>query len=120
MFERLLEIDENVALVMTLDSIVAGVDTTSATAFLLLRALALFPEKQEILRKEICQALPNVDSELTPESLQNMPYLRACMKESHRFEPVFDNFRSAGQDIVLQGFEIPYKVHNWKAMWNFC
>lgn len=108
--EKLLEIDENVALTMTLDSIVAGVDTTSSSFFQLLYALALHPEKQELLRNETMNILPEKDSKLTAENWQNMPYLRACMKESARYAPIFDNIRSAGRDIVMQGYQIPKKV----------
>ena len=70
--------------------------------------LAKNPEKQKILREEILSKLPNKDSRLTTQSMANMPYLRACMKESARINPVFSGtLRAAGQDLVLQGYKIP-------------
>lgn len=108
--EKLLEIDEKVALVMTMDSIIAGVDTTSTTFFQLLFNLANNPEKQTILRQEILSILPKKDSELTAETMNSLPYLRACMKESQRYSPIFGNARSAGRDMVLQGYQMPKLV----------
>lgn len=70
--------------------------------------LAKNPEKQEKLRKEIFEKLPNKDSEITAETLKNMPYLRACMKEAARKMPVVvGNVRAIGQDLVLQGYKVP-------------
>lgn len=111
--EKLIAIDEDVALVMTLDSIIAGVDTTSATLFSVLYALALNPDKQEILRNELKGALPDKDTKLTPENMHNLPYMRACIKEALRHLPlVAGNFRSTGRDITLQGYQIPRDVSN--------
>lgn len=109
--EKLLKIDEDVALVMTLDSIVAGVDTTSSTTFGVLYSLALNQDKQEILRNELRVALPEKDTKLTPENMRNMPYLRACIKEALRMHPLAaGNFRATGRDITLQGYQIPQNV----------
>lgn len=55
--------------------------------------------------------LPNPDSPLTPESLNSLPYMRACLKESMRVTPIIaGNVRCAGRDIVLQGYQIPKGV----------
>lgn len=108
--ERLLEIDENYALIMTLDSIFVGVDSIKATFLSLLRNLAENPEKQEKLRDEVFKVLPHNESTLSMDNMKDMTYLRACLKESFRFTPFFDNFRSAGKDIVLQGYQIPQNV----------
>lgn len=105
--EKLLEIDETVALVMTLDSITAGVDTTGAAFFNLLHSLAHAPDKQELLRKEIMSVLTDDETVLTADNMLNMPYLRACMKESARYTPLVNMMRSAGRDLVLQGYQIP-------------
>lgn len=109
-FEKLIEINEEVALIMAMDSIMAGVDTTSTTFFELLYTLALNPEKQEILREEIKRILPHKDSRLTPENVSQFKYLHACMKESLRLTPLVNNARSAGCDLVIQGFQIPKYV----------
>lgn len=108
--EKLLEIDEDIALVMTMDSIIAGVDTTGTGVFNLMYNLALHPEKQGILRKEIMKILPNPEISLSSEIMREMPFLRACIKESARCNPFFDNIRSAGRDMVIQGYQIPKRV----------
>lgn len=55
--------------------------------------------------------MPTSDSPLTEESLQNAPYLRACLKESLRLNPIIaGNFRATGQDIVLSGYRVPKGV----------
>lgn len=109
--EKLLQIDEKAALIMTMDSIIAGVDTTGSAFFNLLHNLAHFPDKQELLRKEIMAVLADEETILTAENMQNMPYLRACMKESARFTPLFNNIRSAGRDLVIQGYQIPRETN---------
>lgn len=52
--------------------------------------------------------LPNKDSLLTADNMKHLPYLRACIKESLRILPtIAGNVRGAGQNIVLQGYQIP-------------
>lgn len=70
--------------------------------------LAKNPDKQEILRNEIRAILPDKDSSFTIEKMTRLPYLRACIKESQRIFPTINgNVRGAGQDIVLDGYQIP-------------
>lgn len=78
--------------------------------------LAKNPDKQDKLRQEIMTILPNVDSMLTSESLNNLPYFRACIKESMRIQPVVaGNLRAAGKDIVLGGYQIPKDVSEYSV-----
>lgn len=57
------------------------------------------------------EILPTVVTPLTVEKLISLPYVRACLKESMRIAPVLSgNFRAAGRDIVLQGYQIPKGV----------
>jgi len=53
-----------------------------------LLCLAKNPEKQAKLREEVMKVLPNKDSEFTEASIKDVPYLRACIKESQRIYPV--------------------------------
>ena len=73
--------------------------------------MAKNPDKQEKLRKEILKILPNNDSKLDSDSLKNVPYLKACIKESMRVQAVIGaNKRTTGQNIVLGGYQIPKDV----------
>ncbi|CAO1351187.1 unnamed protein product [Diamesa serratosioi] len=106
--EKLLKINKNVAVVMAADSMLAGVDTTSSAVTGILYCLAKNPEKQKILREELKKIMPNKDSPLTSDSLTNIPYLRAVMKEGMRlYPPTGGNVRKTGQDLVVAGYQIP-------------
>lgn len=70
--------------------------------------LATNPDKQEILRKEAFRILPERNSRLTNDSLNKIQYTRASLKESLRLNAVTTGHsRSAGQDLVLKGYQIP-------------
>lgn len=74
--------------------------------------LAKNPEKQETLRKEINQIFPDKNEMLTSSMLNNVPYLKAVVKESLRLGPVVNgNIRAAGENLVLQGYQIPKGVN---------
>ncbi len=68
-------------------SLLAGVDTTSSAISGVLYCLAKHPEKQEKLRKEIMNVLPDKKSKLTVDNMRNLPYLRAVVKEGLRMFP---------------------------------
>lgn len=106
--EKLLKIDRNVAIVMASDLIMGGVDTTSSTLAGILLAIAKNPDKQEILRQEIRTILPQKDSLPTVESMKNLPYLRACIKEGMRMYPIGGGtIRHNQEDLVLSGYRVP-------------
>lgn len=70
-----------------------------------LLSLAKNQDKQDLLREEIRQISNDF---LKPSDLNNLPYLRACIKESLRIYPVVSaNARSVGQDVIIGGYEIP-------------
>nr|CAG38967.1 cytochrome P450 [Drosophila melanogaster] len=106
--EKLLKVDRKVATVMAMDMLMAGVDTTSSTFTALLLCLAKNPEKQARLREEVMKVLPNKNSEFTEASMKNVPYLRACIKESQRLHPlIVGNARVLARDAVLSGYRAP-------------
>lgn len=81
---------------------------TSSACATLLYQLAKNPEKQDKLRLEVMELLPNIDSKFTAEGLDKLPYLRACLKESLRIQSVVPGIqRATGQNIVLDGFKVP-------------
>lgn len=111
LLEKLIQVDKSVGIAMSEEMLLAGVDTTSSALVGVLYALAKNPDKQEILRKEVLSILPEKDSKLTAASLNNVPYLRAVIKESLRLRPVVSvTARTTNFDIVLQGFRIPKGV----------
>ncbi|XP_073820233.1 cytochrome P450 CYP12A2-like [Musca autumnalis] len=106
--EKLIKIDKKIATVMAIDMILAGVDTTSTTFTALLLCLAKNPEKQEKLREEIRHILPNKDSQFNVNSLNNIPYTRACIREALRIYPLtVGNARILANDTVLSGYRVP-------------
>lgn len=112
--QKLLRIDRRYAILMVFDMLFAGIDTTAASSAIFLYHLAKNPDKQAKLSEEIKQMLPEIDSPLTEETLNNMPYLRACIKESMRLQPLIPgHLRAAGQDIILNGYQIPKMVMNY-------
>ncbi|GAB0092981.1 Cytochrome P450 [Sergentomyia squamirostris] len=109
--EKLYDIDRDVAVIMAVDSLIAGVHTTSTAVFSILYTLATNFDKQKILRSELLKILPKKDSPLTKENMTNMPYLRACIKEAMRLMPVVvGNSRAIAKDIVIKGYQIPKDI----------
>lgn len=104
----MLRIDRNLAIMMSLDMLMAGVDTTSMSSITVMYHLAKNPEKQAKLREEILAKLPDRDSPMTSQNMANMPYLRACIKEATRLSPVtLGNIRTLPHDVVLSGYVVP-------------
>lgn len=110
--EKLLKVDKQTAVIMAMDMLIVGIDTTSSATKSLLYLLAKHPEKQDKLRQELRQILPTKDTLLTADKMKHLPYLRACMKESNRVIPVVvGTSRQTGQDLVLEGYQIPKGTH---------
>ena len=72
-----------VPLVMGIDALQAGIDTTGTSAAVLLFHLADNPDKQDILYQEICDTI-GPKGKVTESSLGKMRYLKACQTESQR------------------------------------
>lgn len=62
-----------------LDLLLAGIDTTAFSAGFLIYYFAKNPECQEKARAEVNSVLPG-DAPVTADALQELPYLRACLK----------------------------------------
>jgi cytochrome P450 family 49 subfamily A len=70
-------------------------------------------DKQEKLYDELKNLLPNKDTPITPATLENMPFLRACIKETLRMYPVvLGNGRSLQSDAIIGGYNVPKGVSN--------
>ncbi|XP_029158487.1 probable cytochrome P450 12b2, mitochondrial [Nylanderia fulva] len=110
--QKLLCLDKQMARVMALDMLTAGVDTTGNIAGSLLYYIANNPEKQEKLREEVMSVLPHKTSPITYEILTQLKYAKACIKESLRLFPVsIGNLRTMQTDVCIGGYRIPAGIN---------
>uniref|UniRef100_A0A2H1VDT0 SFRICE011718.2 n=1 Tax=Spodoptera frugiperda TaxID=7108 RepID=A0A2H1VDT0_SPOFR len=69
------------------------------------------PEVQQKMFEEICTLLPTKDTNITADILSKATYVRACIKESLRLNPVSVGIgRLTQKDFVLRGYLIPKGV----------
>ncbi|XP_077994211.1 1,25-dihydroxyvitamin D(3) 24-hydroxylase, mitochondrial-like [Glandiceps talaboti] len=99
------------------DLLAAAVDTTSNTIIWSLYCLAKHPEVQKSLHEEVSRVVPRGEIP-THKHVNQMPYLKAILKESMRMYPtVVNNGRILENDIVIRGYNIPAKTgligSNW-------
>ncbi|KAH8291515.1 hypothetical protein KR054_012298 [Drosophila jambulina] len=108
MLERLMEINPKVAVIMSLDILFAGVDATATLLAAVLLCLSKHPEKQLKLREELLRIMPTKDTLLNEETMKDMPYLRAVIKETLRYYPNgLGTMRTCPSDVVLSGYNVP-------------
>ncbi|OQR88365.1 expressed hypothetical protein [Thraustotheca clavata] len=104
------ELNENEAIAQSIGALVAGVDTTANAILWALYLIANAPNSSEIqgkIRDEIQSAM---GSKLTmdEEVLSQIPYIRACVKETLRLQPpVSSNTRLAPENTTIMGYSIP-------------
>ena len=99
---------ESVAVVMALDMMFAGIDTSSHTSAYAMYQMAKYPEVQNRLFEEVKKELPAKDSKLSMKSLDKLPYLRAVLKETMRTHPAAPAMaRVLPQSMELNGYQIP-------------
>ena len=92
-------------MIILLDMIFGGIDTTGNTIGFLMYHLAANPEKQEILRKECLSIGPN----LNVKNLNELKYLKACIQETFRLTPTISMLvRMLQENVTLQGKKICY------------
>ncbi|KAI5634846.1 cytochrome p450 domain-containing protein [Phthorimaea operculella] len=92
--EKLLEIDERIAVIMASDMLFAGVDTAANTMTATFYLLATNQDKQDKLRQAIADG--------------DQKYVKACYKESLRIMPVVaGNMRQTQKDFNILGYKIP-------------
>jgi len=73
--------------------------------------LSANPDKQEKLFQELQKILPDPSTPITFQMLDEMRYLKACIKESLRMMPVITgNARTTQTDVVLSNYVIPKGV----------
>ena len=85
----------------------AGFETTSSTMSLLLYSLAKNPLIQEKCYGEISGVLSDDEKEIDHETVNEMPYLEACIQETLRLYPIIlRNQRACVKDSNLNGMLI--------------
>ncbi|CAH1364460.1 hypothetical protein MTP99_000840 [Tenebrio molitor] len=112
--ERILLKTDNpkLAAVLALDLLLVGVDTTSIAAASTLYQLSQSTDKQQKLFEELQRVMPQNDSKVEVATLDKLPYLKACIKETLRMYPVIiGNGRSLQSDTVIAGYEVPKGTH---------
>ncbi|XP_026314071.1 cytochrome P450 CYP12A2-like [Hyposmocoma kahamanoa] len=96
--EKLLEINEDIAVIMACDMLFAGVDTAANTITAVLYLLANNQDKQDKLRELL----------KTKDSDETIRYVKACIKEGLRIMPVVSgNARQTSKDYDILGYRIP-------------
>ncbi|XP_038209836.1 cytochrome P450 CYP12A2-like [Zerene cesonia] len=94
--EKLLAVDEKVAIMMASEMLLAGIDSVAFGVTGLLYNLASNPDVQTKLREEINSSSPS------------RRYLKACIKESQRVQPVVSaNLRRTTKDHIVSNYHIP-------------
>ncbi|XP_037952274.1 cytochrome P450 CYP12A2-like [Teleopsis dalmanni] len=106
--EKLLRIDKKIAMVMAMDMLLAGVDTTTTIFTGIMLCLAKNPEKQQKLREELFRLMPEKDTPFTEDIRKELNYMRCCIKEALRLYPLGPgNTRTVQNDVVLSGYQVP-------------
>lgn len=91
---------------------------TSVAASSTMYQLSQNEDKQEKLFTELKRALNDKDSRLTPSTLEQLPYLKACIKETLRMYPVvLGNGRSLQSDAIISGYHVPKGVSEDESFW---
>ncbi|XP_049271988.1 probable cytochrome P450 49a1 [Rhipicephalus sanguineus] len=84
--------------------------TAFATTCLLFR-LAKDQDAQKKVRQEVQAAVQEKSGFIVPEQLENMPFLKACLKESLRLSPPAPRiYRLLDHDVVMSGYVVPAGV----------
>ncbi|KAG1665314.1 putative cytochrome P450 49a1 [Nymphon striatum] len=101
-------LSEGELLCFILDLFMAGIDTTAHSVAFLFYNLAKNPSIQEKLYMEIKSIVKNSDDEITVKDLENLKYLRACLKESMRITPtIMGTARILDEDLDVNDYLVP-------------
>jgi len=93
---------------MIFDMMLAAIDTTTYTVFKTLFYMAKHPDTQERLHEELMRHVGPPGSPITPTAVSNLHYLKACVKECQRLQPIApQNGRALPIDVVIKGYRIP-------------
>ena len=118
--------DEEI-IAQTIVILAAGFETTGSTLAFTAYYLALYPEMQERLRREIEEATRSHDHTSTLDFVNGLEYLDRVISEVLRIIPIgFVNVRQCNESCVIKGVHFPagvivnipsYAVHHDPAFW---
>ncbi|XP_074604953.1 cytochrome P450 302a1, mitochondrial-like [Brevipalpus obovatus] len=92
---------------LTMDMILAGIDTTALIVGYVLYHLAKNPPYQRQVRKEVDEIL-SASHQMTSETIDSMKTLKACVKEGMRLNPLsIGTGRFTTSDIIIRNYHIP-------------
>jgi cytochrome P450 len=101
--------------VMTM--LLAGEDTTANSLCWMLELMAQHPESIARAREEVLRLAPQGVDAFTPELLDGMDYLDACVNESMRLKPVAPFLPvEATHDTVVGDVAVPANTLVWNVM----
>ncbi|XP_045764195.1 cytochrome P450 302a1, mitochondrial isoform X2 [Maniola jurtina] len=107
-FIRLPNIDMKDLIGVMVDILMAAIDTTSYSTSFALYHMAQNQECQNLFFEEVSKLLPTEETEVTADLLSKAVYVRSCLKESLRLNPVSIGVgRVLQNEMVLKGFMIP-------------
>nr|UUB32674.1 cytochrome P450 CYP302A1 [Dendroctonus valens] len=93
---------------MVCDFLLAGIDTTSYTTSFLLYQLGKSPSVQLALFEEVIKLLPEKQSPVTEEVLNQAKYAKATLKELFRLRPISVGVgRVLNNSAVFSEYEVP-------------
>ncbi|XP_034244416.1 probable cytochrome P450 301a1, mitochondrial, partial [Thrips palmi] len=103
--------DRKLAYVLALDLILVGIDTISMAVCSILYQLATRPEVQEKMHAELVRVLPDPDTPLTAQHLDQLPYTKGFVREVLRmYSTVIGNGRTLQRDTTICGYRVPKGV----------
>lgn len=102
------DVDESELMGAILDLLMTGIDTTAILSCMLIYHISNNEKVQEQLYNEINKVNSHAVESLTANEINQMDYLRACIKETLRLTPVADLIeRILETGVVLSGYRIP-------------
>lgn len=102
------ELDKKDLFMTIMDLFLAGLDTTSFTSGFAVYFLTQNQDAQIKLREEVSKLLKKTNGQFNEEFLNSTPYLKACVKETYRMQPVSIGIgRVTDQDLILKEHKVP-------------
>ena len=102
----------DIPVVMAIDGMMAGIDTTGNTVSFLLYHLAINPEAQEKLHKEIMKEIGE-EGPVTESGLKRMKYLKACLQASILSSDIANDLSSMIEYYLLHTGEHEDATHSF-------